>query len=349
MKNNLVNGNRQPLRVVFLGSGEIGLPTLKRLEGADEVDLCACVTQPDRRCGRGRRLQPTPVGEYCQNTKCCELLKVDDVNAPEVVGRLSALTIDFLVVFAFGQLLKRLLLKLARIAPINLHASLLPRYRGASPIQAAILNRDRETGISVMKMVRRLDAGPVYTQHKLALDGSEDTPTLTSRLGELAAHHIIDDLTAIADGRLLAKKQCAAEATYAPLIRKEDGLIDFQAPAAEIEAKVRAYKPWPGAYFFVHTGKSGGHFRKCIIREAEVVANDCGAPAGTVIEASKAGLVIACGDQALKINRLVPEGKREMDSHSFLQGYTFIKAGIRIYETDYCQSRETADSGGSSR
>jgi methionyl-tRNA formyltransferase len=222
---------------------------------------------------------------------------------------------DLLLVFAYGQLLKQELLSLPRLACVNVHASLLPMYRGASPINATILAGDRESGISIMQMERGLDSGPVYAQYPLTIDPRETADQLETRLGDLAAEQIEPTLAAIASGELTAVPQDHSRATHARKISKADGRIDWSASATYIERQVRAYHPWPGAWFMLPTRKGP---RRMTITEAAVIS-ETAAP-GTVVHADKHRWSIACGDDILAIHKVIPEGKREMPSVDFLRG-----------------------------
>lgn len=302
------------LRVFYLASGAIALSVLARLVAALRIELVGCATQPDRPAGRRRGPQPTPIGAWCAE-KGIPVDKPASANSSDFLGKLRDLCPDLVLVFAYGQLLKQELLDLPRLGCVNVHASLLPQYRGASPINAAILAGDRETGISIMQMERGLDSGPVYSRIPLAIEPQETADVLEARLGNLAADHIESTLAGIASGELTTAPQDHSSATHASKISKADGRIDWSASATHIERQVRAYHPWPGAWFMLPTRKGP---RRMTITEAAVIS-ETAAP-GTVVHADKHRWSIACGDDTLAIQSVIPEGKREMPSVDFLRG-----------------------------
>lgn len=304
-------------RVLFMGSGEIAIPTLAALVAHPRFFLAACVTQPDRPQGRKRRMTATPVGQWCQQ-QGLTVHKPASVNADDFLHFLRTLDLDLIVVFSFGQILKNNLLNLPKSGSVNIHTSLLPTYRGAAPIAAAILNGDRQTGVSIMKMAAKLDAGDVFQQFPVELPDTIYAPDLEQRLADRAANEICHCLDQIASGDLKATPQNHEQATYAPRITKEDGHIDWTQPAADIERQVRAYHPWPGAWFETDTRKGTS---KITVTTAQVVDNDAGAPPGTFIQADdKHGWVVACGQQALRLERIIPQGRQEMPGKDYLRG-----------------------------
>lgn len=323
-------GNPAPvppkLRVFYLASGAIALRVLARLVSAVGIDLIGCATQPDRPAGRRKGPQPTPVGAWCAENGI-PVDKPASANGRDFLAKLHDLCPDLVLVFAYGQLLKQELLGLPRLGCVNVHASLLPLYRGASPINAAILAGDRETGISIMQMERGLDSGPVYTRIPLTIDPRETADHLETRLGDLAADHIEPTLTAIAPGELTAVPQDHSSAIHAPKINKTDGHIDWTVSAIHIERQVRAYQPWPGAWFMLPTRKGP---RRMTITDAAIVHEAAPHTPGTVVQADKIRWSIACGDDTLTINKVIPEGKREMPSVDFLRGSP-LEPGINIH------------------
>jgi methionyl-tRNA formyltransferase len=233
------------MRLVFFGTPEFAVPTLVRL--ADEHEIAAVVSQPDRPSGRGRRVSPSPVSAVAQE-RGLALLRPERVGAPDVVAALRAASPDLGVVVAFGQFLPRAVRELPRKGYlVNGHASVLPRHRGAAPIARAILAGDTETGISVMRVEREMDAGPVALVRTLAIGADEDLGQLTDRLARLAADAIAEALVQIADGSVRWTEQDAARATLAPKIDTADLAIDWREPADAIARRVRAFAPAPGA------------------------------------------------------------------------------------------------------
>lgn len=318
------------LRVFFLASGAIAVRALAALAAATTINLVGCGTQPDRRQGR-RGLLPTPVGSWCEQ-QGQTVHKIHNLNTPEAQEAIASTHPDFLVVFAFGQILRQRILDLPRLGCINIHASLLPAYRGASPINAALLNGDSHTGLSIMQMERGLDSGPVFSQHEARIHPGETAAQLEQRLADLAADVIVPTLADIATQTLQPRPQDHSQATYAPKLTRDDGRIDFAQPAAVIERQIRGYAPWPGAWFEL-ASKRGG--RRIIITAASLADGQAGAVPGTVLAADKHEWRIACGTEALSIQTIVPEGKRPMTGVEFLRGSPLQKGHIVNHETDH--------------
>ena len=241
-------------KIYFLGSGAITIPILQTLLAAPELELVGLGSQLDRPAGRKRLLSPTPFAEAAAAMGCA-VDKFSNVNAPEVLAYLEALEPDLLLVVSFGQILKEPLLALPRRGCVNIHASLLPKYRGASPIATALYHRDAETGIAYMAMEKGLDTGGIYRLFHFPLTGTERADELERKLGELAAHHAVETLLAIARGECRAQPQPATGVSVCTKIRKSDGRIDWRRPAAAIEAMTRAFHPWPGSSFELRTGE----------------------------------------------------------------------------------------------
>jgi len=306
-----------PVRVFFLGSGRLGLPVLARLAEADGIYLTGVATQPDRPSGRRRRLHPTPIGEYAE-TLGVPLLKPASVNTALFLAHTAACRPEVVVVVAFGQLLRTDMLEAAPFGCLNVHASLLPRHRGAAPVNAAILCGDDQTGVSFMKLDAGLDTGPLYETHAIGLAGTETADGLEATLGELAAERIVDCVIAVCRQGLQAVPQAAEGVSYAPKLRKQDGALDWTLPATVLERRVRGLLPWPRAYFYLqHTG--GGRRIQVIGATAAAVADATFLP-GDVLVANDDGLIIGCGDGALQIFRIIPEGGREMSVAQYLRG-----------------------------
>ena len=307
-----------------MGAGKIAVPVLKTLAGAENIDLLGIGTQVDQRAGRGKGKRPTPVGHFAAENKL-EADKIESVKDPLFMDKMRSLNLDFIVVVSFGQILRRELLDIPACCCLNVHASILPEYRGASPISAAILNGDADSGIAFMKMDKGLDTGDVYKILKMPLQGNEYANSLENELGNLAAENIVEALEQIKSGQLLPRKQDEQQATLTCKVKKDDGKIDWSLPAEKIEAMVRAYHPWPGAYFTLQ-GKKGQI--KLNVIEARCV-KDVSGGTGEVLQADKKALLIACGKGALEILKLVPQGKKEMSGPAFLNGHR-LSAGTKI-------------------
>ena len=332
----------QKLRIYFLGSGAIAIPVLDRLVAGECLELTGCGTQPDKPQGRQCRLTPSPVGQWCAGRNLA-VDKPADVNAPGFIRRLAGLRPELLLVFSFGQILAEELLRLPPSGCVNIHASLLPKYRGASPVTAAILAGDTTTGISLVQMTSGLDAGPVYAQFELQLTGNEYARALSGKLGELAAAQVCDSLRQIAARELTPRAQPETGVSFARKLRKQDARVNWGKPATLIERMVRAYHPWPGAWFIL---KSSRKTRKLTITEAAVeqmAAIGAGAAPGRVVQANKNGWSVACGEDVLEIRKLIPEGRKEMTGAEFIRGCP-IPTGSFVDETDHCQLGELANS-----
>ncbi len=308
------------LKVYFLGSGAFAVPVLEAIAASDRLQLAGAGTQPDRPAGRKRTLTPTPVGRRADELRlACE--RIPSVNEEAFLSRMEALQPDFIIVVSFGQLLKERILNLPRCGCLNIHASLLPRHRGASPVAASILAGDQEAGIGFMRMDKGLDTGPVYCSYSLPLLGDETTETLEAALSKLSASHLEDVCLRVASGALVHRPQDHSLASVSKKIRKHDGSLDWREDAAAILRKVRAYNRWPGVSFRIAT-PSGAHLVK--ILDASPAEGE-GAP-GQTLKADRREWVVACGKGSLSIKRIVPEGKKDMSFLDFLHG-SHLKPG----------------------
>jgi len=303
------------MRIVFMGTPEIAVPTLDKLV-KEGVDIPLVICQPDKPKGRGNKLQPPPVKEYAiQNN--LEVLQPEKIkNNPEAIERIRSANPDFLVVVAYGKILPKKLLEIPKYAPINVHFSLLPKYRGAAPVNWAIINGEIETGVTTMKMDEGLDTGDILLMKSIPIEQDDTTVTLSEKLSILGADLLIETLKNYL--KITPTKQNHSAHTYAPIIKKEDGKIDFTKSAIVIERMIRGFQPWPTAYCF-YKGKMVKFYK------AEVV-NLTGNP-GEVIDINKNNFTIACGENtALRILELQLEGKNRIDTKSFLLGNP-IKTG----------------------
>lgn len=311
--------------VYYLASGRLGVPLLDALVADPRVTLLGVGTQPDRPCGRSRRLEPTAVAaQAAVHGRVADRLA--SVNDDAFLERLRALQPDVVVVAAFGQILKPALLNLPRLGCLNIHASLLPRHRGASPVSAAILAGDLQSGISFMQMDAGLDTGPLWRQLALDIRPDETMERLEARLGELAAGALVPCILDVAAGALTLQPQPAVGVTYAPKLAKEDGRIDWSRGATQIERQVRAMIPWPGAYT-VLAGPSGP--RRLQILAAEVAAVSHSGLPGDVLQADADAWTIACGEAGLRLLRVRAEGRSEMAAATFLRGQR-LPPGARL-------------------
>ncbi len=302
-----------------MGSPEFALPTLRRLIES-EHEIVAVVCQPDRPAGRGRALRPPPVKELAA-AKGLPVLQPERVNAPDALASLRALAPDAIVIAAFGQILKRPLLDIPRRGALNVHASLLPRHRGASPVAAAIQAGDEETGVTIMEVVLALDAGPVVAQRALGIEPEDTTGTLTAKLAQLGADLLIETLPGWERGENTPRPQDDAQATYAPPVKRADAVIDWSLPAVEVWRRVRAYNPWPVAT----TTVAGEPLR---ILEAWPLDDEIDTLIGTVVHLPEgastpagAGFAVRCGRGLLAVVRAQRAGRRAVSGEELLRGW----------------------------
>ena len=309
------------MRVLFIGTGEIGVPVLRSLLESREHDLIGVVTQPDKPVGRAQRIEAPPI-KAALTGSTLPILQPPRIRTEDAVHEIRALAPDVIVVMAYGQILPRAVLEIPRIACLNLHASLLPQHRGAAPIQAAIVAGDHESGISVMYMSEGLDTGDVLLQSRLELSPDETGGSLHDRLAQIAPGALHEALAQLQQGNASRVPQDSSAATYAPKLEREHGRIQWTESAALIERKIRAFNPWPGAFTIL---RDAGHERKLKIFSAKVVAAEKTAP-GEILSASDS-LTIAANEGALSLGEVQLEGKRRMSASEFLRGYN---APVRI-------------------
>jgi methionyl-tRNA formyltransferase len=300
-------------RIVFAGSPEFAVPVLRALD-ASRHKIVAVLTQPDKPAGRGLKLRSSPV-MLAAETAGLKILQPQTLRETQAQAQLSSLTPDLLVVAAYGQLLPPEVLAIPRVACINLHASLLPRWRGASPIQTAIFAGDAETGISLMQMNEGLDTGDVYSMASTTILPTDTAGSLQDRLAELGAELMLHDLDAILDGTLKAKPQPDAGVCHAPRIRKTDGRIDWHRSAVEIDRQIRAFNPWPVA----ETSLAGGQLRCWNSRcDSNSVAPSKNGP-GTVLGLEQSALVVQTGAGQLLLERVQLPGRKPVTATQFSQ------------------------------
>lgn len=303
------------MRIVFIGTGEIGAPVLRSLLSSQEHQLVGVVTQPDKPAGRNLRMAAPPIKAAAAGG-AFPIFQPARIRDEGAVAEIHALAPEVIVVMAYGQILPRSILEIPRVACLNLHASLLPRHRGAAPIQAGILAGDRESGITVIYMDEGLDTGDVLLQSHLEIAENETGGSLHDRLAQIAPAALDDALTRLQKGNAPRIPQDSSIATYAPKLEREDGRIDWSEPATLIERKIRAFDPWPGAFTLMRD--AAGHERKLKIFSARVVDADK-QPPGEVFR-SDLSMTIAATDGALSLDEVQIEGKRRMRAAEFLRG-----------------------------
>ncbi len=291
-----------------MGSPEFAIPILIAL--ANTYQVVGVVTQPDRPAGRGQTLKPSPLKIQASELKIpiFQPPRLSDKNAFTQLTKWDA---EIIIVAAFGQILKKNVLELPKYGCINVHASLLPRWRGAAPINASILHGDKETGITIMKMDEGLDTGALLSQRAIQIDPADDAGVLGTKLAELGSELLLDTLPKIISGEIIPKPQIDSDATYAPLLKKEDGQLDFKKSAVQLTRTVRAYSPWPGAYT-----KWGDKILK--VHKAHSIKGGIGSPGQTTIKEKQPGIFTA--DGILILDEVQPGGKKRMPGKIFLNG-----------------------------
>jgi methionyl-tRNA formyltransferase len=297
-------------RIIFMGTPDFAVPTLAALVQGG-YDLVAVVTQPDRPAGRGRTLELSPVKAFALQHSL-PIFQPSTLRAPEAVAELADLRPDVIVVAAYGQILRQVVLELPPHGCINVHASLLPRWRGAAPVQAAILAGDQVTGSTIMRMDPGMDTGPILAQAALAIQPNDTGGALTARLALQGADLLAETLPAWLAGQIAPQPQDADLATLCRPLRKEQGLIDWTGPAAEIALAVRAFNPWPAA----STTWQGQQLR---ILRAAALPGPAGDDPGRVVLAGGAVAVVA-GDGLLRLDEVQLAGRAAMPAHDFVRG-----------------------------
>jgi methionyl-tRNA formyltransferase len=311
-----------PVRLVFMGTAELACASLKALLASETFAVLAVVTRPDRPKGRDLKEQPPPVKSIALEGGL-RVLQPEKARDPAFAAELAALQPDVIVVVAYGQILPQAVLDLPKFGCVNVHASLLPKYRGAAPIQWAILNNEPETGVTIMKMAAGLDTGDVLSQRATPIGADETAAALHNRLAMIGAELLTETLPAYIAGSIAPRPQNNAGATYARKITKEDGRLDWSRPALELRNRMRAFDPWPGAFV---NWTAQGRARLLKIWRAQIERLQ-GQP-GQILEASKTSLVVACGMDALSIEQLQLEGGRKMTVAEFLAGHDITAGSI---------------------
>jgi methionyl-tRNA formyltransferase len=305
-------------RVIFAGTPEFALASLSALVDNGIVPV-AVLTQPDRPAGRGKRMTASPVKEFALQHDIA-VLQPATLRDQDIVAELAALDADVMVVAAYGLILPQNVLDIPKHGCLNVHASVLPRWRGAAPIQAAILAGDETTGVSLMAMTAGLDCGPVHTVKTLVIGEDETAGELHDRLAALGGRLLAANLTKIMAGHVDAVEQDESAATYAGKIKKQDAELDWSIGADELQRRVRAYNPVPGAFFIVNDyphgagGKTRSYRIKCW--RARSLPDVEGVP-GSVIECGRDGIVVACGVGGLSLEELQLPGKRRVNAREF--------------------------------
>ncbi|MDK9705535.1 MAG: methionyl-tRNA formyltransferase [Desulforhopalus sp.] len=303
----------EPLRIIFMGTPEFAAATLRALlTGPDQV--VAVVSQPDRAKGRGKKVSPTPV-KMVAEAAGIPVLQPEKIKTEEFRNGLQSYQPDLIVVAAYGRILPPSILQLAPMGCINVHGSLLPKYRGAAPIQWAVIRSESESGVTIIQMNEGMDTGDMLLKAKIAIDPRETAGSLMEKLAPLGGETLLKAIKGLKNGTIVPIPQDHSQATMAPMLNKDDGRIDWTKSAKEIESLIRGLDPWPSAFCFV-----GEHRLRLFC--PEVVYRDNSSQPGTVLQADRRGILVACGKNALLIHELQPEGKKRMTAEAFCCGHS---------------------------
>ncbi|MBN2019333.1 MAG: methionyl-tRNA formyltransferase [Sedimentisphaerales bacterium] len=303
------------MNIVYLGSGQFGLPSLDAVVKSSH-ELVLVVSQPVQPAGRGRKLTHTPAANWAVEHSI-PVIETDDVNAPDIIEKIKNCALDLIVVIAFGQKIGKEVVDIAPKGAINVHGSLLPKYRGAAPFNWAIVNGETETGITIITIAERMDAGEIVASMKTPIEPQESAGELHDRLALLAGPLLLETINKIAEGTAVYKKQNESQVTRAPKLKKSDGFLDFSEPAELLYRKMLGFWPWPGT-IAVYKSKKTGRTERVIFAKAEILrtTNPQNLPPGTIDE----NLNVICGQNRLQIVRLKPENSRLMSFADFVHG-----------------------------
>jgi methionyl-tRNA formyltransferase len=312
---------KRDVKICFAGTPDFAVPTLEALLRSRHA-ICLVITQPDKPRGRGRAPWSPPVKELARS-RGVPVIQPESINRPEAVALLRAAAPDAIVVTAYGKRLARRVLALPRLGCFNAHASLLPKYRGAAPIERAIVCGESETGVTIQRMAPELDAGPILVQRALKIGDEETAGELSARLSALAAEMIVPLLDAVESGAAVEQPQDVARATEAPSLRKNDGLVPWRLDARGVCNFIRGMTPWPGAFTFRVSGDRRGRLILLAARPAD--DPDVAATPGRILRADDR-LIVATGRGCISLLRVQPEGRRPMDAAAYLRGHP-VKPG----------------------
>jgi len=308
------------MRIVFCGTPQFAVPTLKHLLGQPEFEIAAVITQPDRPRGRGQEVSFSPVKEIA-TAAGIPVHQPEKIRAPDAQELLQKLAPDAIVIIAYGQIIPARLLPIPQLGWINLHASLLPKYRGAAPINWAIVNGETKTGVTSMRIDAGMDTGEMLLQKEMEIGAAETAPELATRMSEMGAPLMVETLRGLASGTLVPRAQDNALASSAPMLKKEDGRIDWSRPAEEIFNRIRGFAPWPGAYtsFRGQTCHILGEPASKELSEQNTLSGNRGAPGSLVV--SKREVTVVCGGTTyLRLERVKLEGRKHVSATEFANG-----------------------------
>lgn len=313
------------MRIIFMGTPEFAVPVLESLINSRH-EVVAVVTQPDRPKGRGKNMQFSPVKE-CALAHNIPVMQPVNVSVPEVIDELRAYEPELIVVVAFGQFVTKKIREMPKYGCINVHASLLPKYRGAGPIQWAVINGEKESGVTTMYMCREIDKGDMLLKDTVTLDPKETGDSLHDKLSMMGGPLLLKTIDQLEDGSAVRIPQCEEESTYAPKLEKTMGNIDWTMDADRIERLVRGLNSWPGTFTKIH-GKTVKIWDCDVVRQETLTENQAAATPGTVIVSEKDQLIVKAGNGALSLRMIQPEGKKNMTVDAYLRGYPIAQGEL---------------------
>lgn len=319
------------MKIIFFGTPQIAVPSLEYLIQKADIEIKAVVTQPDKPCGRGKCISASPIKQVAVKNNISVYQPLSIRKDSELINTLKELEPDFFITFAFGQILSQEVLNIPKFGTINLHASLLPRYRGANPIQAPIINGDKITGITTMLTEIGIDTGPIVLQKVIEITENMTSAELTEIISNLSPELIYESIAGLFDGKIKPVPQKDEEASHAPKVAKDDGIIDWSEPAEQIHNKVRGFKPWPSCFTYIN----GACIKITETRLCEEKINS--GNLGEIIGKIGTGINIATGDGIITITKVQPACKKEMDAVSWYNGARIQKGA---YFKSVCESEE---------
>lgn len=318
------------MNIIFMGTPDFAAGVLRKIYDSKEHNVVLAVTQPDRPKGRSKAMVASAVKNLALELGI-PVFQPEKIKTEEAVNKLKEYEADIFVVAAFGQILSEEILNMPRLGCINVHASLLPKYRGAAPIQWSIADGLNETGVTIMQMDKGLDTGDIITQCKVAITKEDTGESLFDKLMDSGSTLLVDTLKLIEEGKATRTPQNHDESTYAKILRKEMGLIDFTLSACEIDNRMRAFTPWPGSYTYFE-GKMLKIKAASVVRTENAIDDATrtkDAACGEIVKVTKNELIVKCGEDVLSITKIQPEGKKEMSVHDYLLGKK-IEAGMKM-------------------
>lgn len=302
------------MNIVFMGTPDFCIPSLKML--ASEYNIKAVITQPDRPRGRGKKLAPPPVKVFAE-AKAIPVYQPDSIKTLEFIHLLKKLKPDAIVVVAYGKILPKEVLCIPRFGCINLHASLLPKYRGAAPIHWAVINGEQKTGVTTIYMDEGMDTGDIILQREIDILPDDTAGSVHDRLADLGASVLLHTLKLVAEGKAPRMPQNHAEATYAPIIKREHERIDWSKRARDIKNHIRGMNPWPGAFTTLY-GKILKIWKAGVVNKT--AHNDCDCTPGTVLSVNNDGIIVKAGEGLISITELQMQGKKKLSVSEFIRG-----------------------------